>query len=225
MPGQRSAYSVEWDALSSVQRRRTCRDSWYRTSHSRPHKEFIEIDADVAVSVKRMAVAKSLNARREEECGHHSNQARVASLSAFKIGKIDRAQLKEDHRIISHANKAKHTQFFQQPCRLWADLTLDPLSLDDPWAKSFDCRTAAPPASGPVLDADKDPRMVERSKGYIEELEMKIATLESWCKARMTRLRWSLVSWMCGELGLPMGPALRTALLPPRVVMQIRPEK
>ena len=55
-----------------------------RTSHSRPRKKFVEVDADVAVPVKRMAVAKSLHARRGED------QARMAALSAFKIGKIDR---------------------------------------------------------------------------------------------------------------------------------------
>jgi hypothetical protein len=126
MPGLRSAYTVPFVAASSAQRRRLERDEWYRSAHSRPDRQFVEVPRRLASSIKQMAAARLLHDVRDTAAGTVSHFGRCASQAAMKAGFISSQDVAADSKIFAAGNAAKHSNRFigalkVLPRSSWAD--------------------------------------------------------------------------------------------------------
>ena len=84
-------YSADRNSITESQRRRLLRDTWHATAHSRANRKFVEVDGELAASVKVFAQAKSVHMTRERQAGCSFHYACHASLGAFQAGKIHAA--------------------------------------------------------------------------------------------------------------------------------------
>jgi len=101
MPGKRSVQA--WFGW------RRAKDAYYSTSHSAPGLKFIEVPCHLAAQAKCIVRSKVLHHSRDAMVGATTHFARQASLGAARVGAISRETLKQDLRIHTAANSAKHT--------------------------------------------------------------------------------------------------------------------
>ena len=80
MPGKRSVYTADLKTITQSQQRRLDRDAWYSTAHSRANRTFVEVDRELASTVKIFAKAKATHIARERRTGQSAHFARHASL-------------------------------------------------------------------------------------------------------------------------------------------------